>query len=283
MNSIVMTALLAALVVGFQDPPAPPATQAEDAKELLRKGLEAAASAGGFTFTGSVDQDSPFGGAAMGVGGPMLAVGPDGKCTGTLGADGMSHIRLEKEKNVYEIFRKGTKTVHRQVWKGTQIPSGSFAAEAAAALSLARVAKHAAKSKDVKKEEGTKKVGEVECVVYKAGLSPDLVDSDEESEPALGGMNFKMFELKKIEGRFYFGKDDNLLKKAEFKFVKGFNAMIAAAMPGGGGGDDEDEEEEDGGGMVKMSFASTFKFTLGEFSKTAAVTVPDDVKALLAE
>ena len=285
MNLLLTTGLLAVLTVGFQDPPAtPPAPAApvDETKEQLKKGLEASAAAGGFTFTGSVDQDSPFGGAAMAMGAPMLAVGPDGKCSGTLGADGVSHIRLEKDKNVYEMFRKGTKVVHRQVWKGTQIPSGSFASEAAAVLNLARLAKIAAKSKDVKKEEGTKKVGETECVTYKVALSPDLVDSEEESEPAPGGMNFKMFELKKIEGRFYLGKDDNLLKKAEIKFVKGFNAMIAAAMPGGGG-DDEDDDEEDGGGMVKTTFSSTFKFTLGAFSKTAAVTVPDDVKALLGD
>jgi hypothetical protein len=134
----------------------------------------------------------------------------------------------------------------------------------------------------VKREAGDKKVGEVDCVAIKVTLSSDLVDSDEEAsdEP---GMAFKMFELKKIEATLYFGKDDNLLRKADFKFVKGFNAMIAAAMPGGGGGDDEDEEEDGGGGPVKSSFSSTIKLTLGAFSKTAAVTVPDDVKGLLKE
>ena len=38
-----------------------------------------------------------------------------------------------------------------------------------------------------------------------------------------------------------------------------------------------------GGGPVKSAFSSTFKLTLGAFSKTAAVTVPDDVKGLLKD
>src|SRR5688572_4653696 len=92
----------ALLTVGatFQD-----AAKSEEAKDLLKKGLETSAAAGGFTFTGSVSQDSPFAGAAMAVGAPMLAVGPEGKCSGTLGADGVSHVRLEKDKNVYELYR----------------------------------------------------------------------------------------------------------------------------------------------------------------------------------
>ena len=272
--------LLAAFVLAgasFQDPPA--ASKTDEAKELLKKGLETSAAAGGFTFTGSVDQDSPFGGAGMAMAGPMLSVGPQGKCTGTLGADGVAHVRLEKDKNIYELYRKGSKVVHRQVWKGAQAASGSFASEAGAALDLAKLAKAAAKSKDVKMEAETKKVGDVDCVSIKTGLSADIVESEE--APAGGaGFEFKMFELKKIEATFYFGKDDHLLKKAEIKFVKGFNAMIAGAMPGGGGDDDDDE---DGGGMVKSSFATTFKFTLGAFSKTAAVAVPDDVKGLLQD
>lgn len=282
MNHWVAAGLLAAVSMTgatFQDPPAP---VVEDAKELLKKGLETSAAAGGFTFTGSVDQDSPFGGAAMAIGAPVLAVGPEGKCSGTLGADGVSHIRIEKDKNVYELYRKGSKTVHRQVWKGTQVASGNFASEAVAALDLAKLAKAGSKSKDVKKEEGTKKVGEVECTVVKATLSPDIV---EEAAAGAGGFDFKMLELKRVEARFYFGRDDHLLRKAEFKFVKGFNAMIAGALPGGGGGGDEDEDEDGGGagGVVKSSFSTTLKLTLGAFSKTAAVTVPDDVKGLLAE
>jgi hypothetical protein len=276
----VLAAAMSASGASAQEKPA--AAKADEAKDLLKKGLETSAAAGGFTFTGSVEQESPFGGAAAGIGVPGFGLGPEGKCTGTLGADGTSHIRLEKDKNFYELYRKGSKIVHKQVWKGTQIPSGSFASEAAAALDLAKLSKSASKSKEVKREAGDKKVGEVDCVAIKVTLSSDLVDSDEEAsdEP---GMAFKMFELKKIEATLYFGKDDNLLRKADFKFVKGFNAMIAAAMPGGGGGDDEDEEEDGGSGPVKSSFSSTIKLTLGAFSKTAAVTVPDDVKGLLKE
>jgi hypothetical protein len=276
-------ALLAAVaLVGatFQEPAAPP--KADEAKDVLKKGLDASVAAGGFTFTGSVDQDSPFAGA-MAMAGPMLSVGPQGKCTGAIGADGVAHLRLEKDKNVYEIFRKGSKVVQRQVWKGAQVGSGSFASEAAAALDLAKLAKAAAKSKDVKMEAGTKKVGEVECSVIKVGLSSDIVEADEAPEGGAGAA-FKMFELKRVEATFYFGKEDSLLRKAEFKFVKGFNAMIAAAVPGGGG-DEEEDEDEDGGGMggIKTSFSTTLKITLGAFSKTEAVMVPDDVKGLLQE
>ncbi|HKS15820.1 MAG TPA: hypothetical protein VJU16_00750 [Planctomycetota bacterium] len=283
MHHWMVAGLFAALLpVGatFQD-----AAKSEEAKDLLKKGLETSAAAGGFTFTGSVSQDSPFAGAAMAVGAPMLAVGPEGKCSGTLGADGVSHFRLEKDKNVYDLYRKGSKVVHRQVWKGTQIPSGSFATEARAALDLARLAKAAAKAKDAKLEAGTTKVGEVECVAIKVSLPSDLVDSDDEAPEGGAGFTFKMFELKKVETTFYFGKDDHLLRKAEYKFVKGFNAQIAMAMPGGGGGGDEDEDdEEDGGkGLVKTSFSTSLKLTLGDFSKTAAVTVPDDVKGLLQD
>lgn len=274
-----LVAAFALLGASYQDPPASP--KSDEAKDLLKKGLETSAAAGGFTFTGSIDQDSPFGGAALAVGGPMLAVGPEGKCTGTLGTDGVSHVRIEKDKNSYDLYRKGSKIVHRQVWKGAQIAPGSFASEAAAALDLARLLKAAAKAKDVKKEADTKKVGDVDCVAIKVALSSDLVEA-EEAPAGAGGFEFKMFELKRIDATFYFGKDDNLLRKAEYKFVKGLNAMIAGAMPGGGGGD-EDEEGEDGGGMVKSSFATTFKITLGAFSKTAAVTVPDDVKELLKD
>src|SRR5262245_25860203 len=276
-----LLALMSMAGASFQDPPAPPA---EDPKEIMKKGLEASAAAGGFTFTGAVDQDSPLAGAAMVVGAPMLAVGPEGKCSGTVGSDGVSHVKLEKDKNTYEVYRKGSKHVHRQVWKGTQIPAGGFAAETAAALNLGRLAKAAAKSKDVKREEGTKKVDETECVVINVGLAADLVESDDEGGAAAGGFEFKMFELKRIEARLFFGKDDHLLKKAEFKFVKGFNAMIAAAVPGGGGGDDDEEDDDDGGGMggIKSSFSTTIKLNL-TFSKTAAVTVPDDVKGLLGE
>ncbi|HZL71659.1 MAG TPA: hypothetical protein VFC86_04310 [Planctomycetota bacterium] len=267
----------------FQDaPPAAAPPKADEAKDLLKKGLETSAAAGGFTFTGSVDQESPFGGAGMAMGGPMLSVGPQGKCTGTLGTDGVAHVRIEKDKNIYELYRKGSKVVHRQVWKGSQAASGSFASEAGAALDLARLAKAAAKSKDVKQEAETKKVGDVDCVAIKTGLSADLVEA-EEAPAGAAGFEFKMFELKKIEATFYFGKDDHLLRKAEFKFVKGFNAMIAGAIPGGGGGDDDDDDEDGGGGMVKTSFATTFKFTLGAFSKTAAVAAPDDVKELLKD
>lgn len=282
MKSLVAVALGAALLgsgPAFQDAP-PPAAAPADAKELLKKGLEASAAAGGFTFTGSVDQDSPFAGAAMAIGAPMLSVGPEGKLSGTLGADGVSHVRIEKDKNVFEIFRKGSKTVNRQVWKGAQMASGSFASEAAAVLNFARLAKAGGKAKDAKQEEGTRKLGEVECVVIKATLSTDIIEDD--SEPAAAGFDFKMFELKRIESKFYFGKDDNLLRKVELRFVKGFNAMIAGAMPGGGGGDEE-EGEEDEGAPVKKSFSTTIKLTLGAFSKTAAVSVPDDVKGLLQE
>jgi len=281
MHYRLMAGLAAAFALAgasFQDPPAAP--KPDEAKDLLKKGLETSAAAGGFTFTGSIDQDSPFGGAAMAIGGPMLAVGPDGKCTGTLGADGVTHVRIEKDKNVYDLFRKGSKIVHRQVWKGTQIASGSFASEAAAALDLAKLVKAAAKSKDVKRDGDTKKVGDVDCVAIKVALSSDLVETEE--APAGGaGFDFKMFELKRIDATFYFGKDDHILRKAEYKFVKGLNAMIAGAMPGGGG--DEDEDGEDGGGGMKKSFATTFKITLGAFSKTAAVTMPDDVKELLKD
>src|SRR5687767_9309641 len=109
-----LLAAFAMLGATFQDPPAP---AVEGPKELLKKGFEATVAAGGYTFTGVVDQDSPLGGAAMVVGAPMLAVGPDGKCSGTVGSDGVSHVKLEKDKNVYEIYRKGSKHVHRQVWK----------------------------------------------------------------------------------------------------------------------------------------------------------------------
>jgi hypothetical protein len=282
MNHWMVVGVLAALATvgaSFQDP-----AKTDDAKDLLKKGLETSAAAGGFTFTGSVSQDSPFAGAAMAVGAPMLAVGPEGKCSGTLGADGVSHVRLEKDKNVYELYRKGSKVVHRQVWKGSQIASGSFASEARAALDLARLAKAASKAKDAKKETGTTKVGEVECVAIKVSLPSDIADSDDDSAEGAGGFTFKMFELKKVETTFYFGKDDNLLRKAEFKFVKGFNAQIAMAMPGGGGGEEDEDDEDDGGkGGVKSSFATTTKLTLGAFSKTASVSVPDDVKGLLQE
>jgi hypothetical protein len=281
MNRLIAAAFGIALLgtgAAFQDAP-PAAAAPSDAKELLKKGLEASVEAGGFTFTGSVDQDSPFAGAAMAIGAPMLSVGPDGRVSGTLGADGLAHVRIEKDKNVYEIFRKGSKIVNRQVWKGTQMASGSFASEAGAVLNLARLAKAGGKAKDAKKEEGTKKGGDVECVVIRATLSTDIID--DESEPAVAGFDFKMFELKRIESKFYLGKDDNLLRKVELKFVKGFNAMIAGAMPGGGG--DEEEGEEDEGAPVKKSFSTTIKLTLGAYSKTAAVTVPEDVKTLLQD
>ena len=254
---------------------------AGDAKEILKKGLETSAAAGGFTFTGSVDQESPFGGVMVVGGGPSMSIGPEGKCTGTLGADGMVHVRLEKDKNSFELFKKGSKSVHKQVWKGQQIPAGTFAAEAAAAFDLAKLAKAAAKSKDAKREAGDKKVGETDCVAIKVTLTADIVEPEESPEGA--AMEFKMFELKRVEATLYFGKDDNLLRQAEFKFVKGFNAAIAMAG-GAGGGDDEDEDDEDGGGMgIKSSFSTTFKLTPGAYSKTSAVTVPDDVKGLLKD
>ncbi|HZN62193.1 MAG TPA: hypothetical protein VFC90_07285 [Planctomycetota bacterium] len=281
MNHRMAVGLLAALSMAgasFQD-----SAKSDEAKDLLKKGLETSAAAGGFTFTGSVSQESPFGGAAMAVGGPMLQVGPEGKCTGTMAADGVSHVRLEKDKNVYELYRKGSKVVHRQVWKGTQAASGTFASEARAALDLARLAKAASKAKDAKKEAGTTKVGEVDCVAVKVSLPSDLVDSEEETAEGAAGFSFKMFELKRVETTFYFGKDDHLLRKAEFKFVKGFNAQIAMAMPGGGAEEDEEDDEDGGKGMMKNSFSSVIKLTLGDFSKTAAVTVPDDVKGLLQD
>lgn len=282
MNHFLAAGLVAALATFAvaQDEP-----KADDAKEFLKKGLEASSAAGGFTFTGSVDQESPFGGAAMAIGAPGLATGPEGKFSGTLGSDGVVHVRVEKDKNVYEIYRKGSKIVHRQVWKGAQIASGSFASEAAAALDLVKLAKAASKSKEVRKEEGVKKVGDVECVAIKATLTSDIVDSEADSAEGAEGFSFKMFELKRVEATFYLGKDDRLLRKAEFKFVKGFNAAIAMAVPGGGGGGgDEDDDDEDGGkGGMKSSFATSFKLTLGAFSKTAAVAVPDDVKGLLQE
>src|SRR6266850_998618 len=189
MNHWMLAGLLAAAMsaVGTSPQEKPAAPKADEAKDLLKKGLEASAAAGGFTFTGSVEQESPFGGAAMAFGGgPAFGLGPEGSCTGTLGADGTSHVRLEKDKNVYELYRKGSKVVHRQVWKGNQIPSGTFASEAAAALDLARLAKAAGKVKDVKKEEGTKKVGEVECIAIKATLSSDIVDGEEEAGDGAG-------------------------------------------------------------------------------------------------
>ncbi len=285
MNHWLSAGLLAALATVAVAQDAPEAPKVDDAKEILKKGLEASSAAGGFTFTGSVDQESPFGGVAMAMGAPGLATGPEGKFSGTLGSDGVVHVRVEKDKNVYEIYRKGSKIVHRHVWKGAQIASGSFASEAAAALDLVKLAKAAGKSKDVKKEEGVKKVGDVECVAIRATLTSDIVDSEGDSAEGAEGFSFKMFELKRVEATFYLGKDDRLLRKAEFKFVKGFNAAIAMAVPGGGrGGGDEDEEDEDGGkGPMKSSFATTFKMTLGAFSKTAAVSVPDDVKELLKD
>ena len=266
--------VLAAMV--FSVLVAGPVQESSETKEALKKGLETSAAAGGYTFTGTVEQESPLGGAALAIGASMLASGPDGKCTGTRGADGVSHLRVEKDKNSYEYFRKGSKVVHRQVWKGTAIAPGDFASEANAALDLERLAKFASKAKDLKSE--AKKIDDVECLVISASLPADLVEA--EGGPAF---NFKMFELKKIDVKFTFGKDDHLLKKAEFKFVKGFNAMIQGAMPGG---DDEGGEEggdEGGANMAKASFTSSFKIALGAFSKTAAVTVPEEVKGLLGE
>ena len=269
--NVVSAMLLSALI-------ARPVQESSDTKEALKKGLETSAAAGGYTFTGTVEQDSPLGGAALAIGASMLASGPDGKCTGTRGADGVSHLRIEKEKNSYEFFRKGSKVVHRQMWKGTAISPGDFASEANAALDLERLAKFASKAKDLKSE--TKKIDDVECLVVSASLPADFVEEEAtEGGPAFA---FKMFELKKIDVKFTFGKSDNLLRKAEFKFVKGFNAMIQGAMPGG---DEEggDEGGEEGANMAKASFTSAFKITLGAFSKTAAVTVPEDVKGLLTE
>jgi hypothetical protein len=284
MNHWLVAGLLAAAMSGIgasaQDAPAPAAApKGSEAKELLKKGLETSASAGGFTFTGSVDQDSPFGGVMIVGGG--LSVGPEGKCAGTVGSDGITHFRLEKDKNAYEFFRKGSKTVHRQMWTGSQSPSGSLAAEAIGAIDLARLAKTAAKLKDVKKEEGTKKVGDVECVTIKATFPSDIVEEETESKDATG-MSVKMFELKRVEATLHFGKDDNLLRKAEFKFVKGFSAMIRM---GGAGGDEDDEDDEDGGGSggVKSTFSTTLKLTMGPYSKTAAAAVPEDVKGMLKD
>ena len=275
MNYRLAAGLVAAMLTGIGAAP----QEGSDAKDLLKKGLETSAAEGGFTFTGTVEQESPFGGGAMVIGGPGFSVGPDGKCAGTLGSDGVVHVRLEKEKNVYELFRKGSKTVHRQVWSGRQLASGSFAGEASAALDLARLSKAASKSRDVKKD-GEKKVGDVDCVAIKATLPSDIVESEESGEgPA--GIEFKMFELNRVEATFYFGKDDHILRKAEYKFVKGFNSAVR--MAGAGGDEDEDEDEDGGGGPVKASFSTTFNLTLGAFSKTASVTVPDDVKGLLKD
>jgi len=275
-----LVAAMSAIGASAQDAPrAAAAPKSSEAKELLKKGLETSAGAGGFTFTGSVDQGSPFGGVM--IVGAGLSVGPEGKCTGTVGSDGITHVRLEKDKNAYEFFRKGSKVVHRQMWTGAQAPSGSLAAEANGVLDLARLAKAAAKLKDVKREEGTKKVGDVECVTVKASFTSDIVDEDAESKDATG-MNVKMFELKRVEATLHFGKDDNLLRKAEFKFVKGFGPMIRM---GAGGGEEDEEEDEDGGGSggMKATFSTTFKLTMGPYSKTAAATVPEDVKVLLKD
>ncbi|HTF57956.1 MAG TPA: hypothetical protein VK661_12055, partial [Planctomycetota bacterium] len=220
----VLAAAMSGVGASAQDaPPAAAAPKSSEAKDLLKKGLETSATAGGFTFTGSVDQDSPFGGVM--IVGAGLSVGPEGKCAGTVGSDGITHVRVEKDKNAYEFFRKGSKTVHRQVWTGSQSPSGSLAAEAMGALDLARLAKMAAKLKEVKKEEGTKKVGDVECVTLKVSFPSDIVEEETETKDA-AGVTMKMFELKRVEATLHFGKDDNLLRKAEFKFVKGFSSMI---------------------------------------------------------
>ena len=265
--------LFAALVAG------PVFQESSDTKEALKKGLETSAAAGGYTFTGTVEQESPLGGAALAMGASMLASGPDGKCKGTRGADGVSHLRIEKDKNSYEFFRKGSKVAHRQVWKGTAIAAGDFASEANAALDLERLAKFASKAKDLKSE--TKKVDDVECLVVSASLPADLVE--EEASEGGPGFNFKMFELKKVDVKFTFGKDDHLLRKAEFKFVKGFTSMIQASMPGGEEEGGEEGGEDGGANMAKASFTSAFKITLGAFSKTEAVTVPEDVKGLLGD
>jgi len=254
-----------------QDPPKP----ASEAKELLKKGLEASTGAGGFTFTGSVEQESPFGGMVIGG----LSAGPEGKCKGTVGADGISHVRLEKGKSSYEFYRKGSQIAHRQAWRGSQVTTGTFAREAMGALDLARLAKVAAKvkEKDVKKEEG-RKVGEVECVTVKATLPSDLVE--EEDEEAEGDHQMKMFDLKRIEATFHFGKEDNLLKKVEFKLIKSFGAMFRM----GGEDGEEDEDDEDGGGNpMKGTFSTTFKLTFGAFDKTTSVSVPADMAGLLKE
>ena len=89
----------------------------------------------------------------------------------------------------------------------------------------------------------------------------------------------KMFELKRIEATFHFGKEDNLLKKVEFKLVKSFGAMFRM-----GGEDGEEEDEEDGGGNpMKGNFSTTFKLTFGAFDKTTSVSVPADMAGLLKE
>jgi hypothetical protein len=257
-----------------QDPPKQDAPKpASEAKELLKKGLETSTGAGGFTFKGTVDQDSPFGGVVIGG----MSAGPEGKCTGTVGADGITHVRLEKGKSIYEFYRKGSKIAHRLAWRGAQVTSGSFAREAMGILDLAKLVKVAAKlkEKDIKKEEG-RKVGEVECVTVKATLPSDLVE--EEDEAAEGEHEMQMFELKKIEATFHFGKEDNLLKKVEFRLVKSFGAMFRM----GGAGGDEDEEEGDGNPM-KGSFATTFKLTVGAFAKSTSVSVPEDMAGFLKE
>ncbi len=249
----------------------------DDAKELLKKALDVSQKAGGVTVSGSVSREDPFGGMG-GQFGALMGEGIEGDFTATIGANGITTVKVENENGVYELFQKGEKVVQRQTWTGQQIHAGAFAHEVTSILSLARLGKHLDQAKDLKKGD-TKKVGDVECVPVR-GLFPAALAEEPGAE---GPMNLKLQELKKIEATIWIGREDHLVRSIEMKLTKGFSSAIR--LPGGGDEDDDEGDEDEGGGqgfgMGKMKFVSTYRLTLKGYDKTTTVDVPAELKKFL--
>ena len=246
----------------------------EDAKTVLTKALEASRKAGGFTVTGKVSREDPF----AGMGGPfgaLMGEGIEGEFTATVGANGVTTVKVENDNGVYELFRKGAKLVQRQTWTGRQAQAGAFAHEVTSILGLARLLKHLDGAKELKAGDA-KKIGDVECVSVK-GLFPAALAEESGDE---GAGTLKLQELKKIEATFWIGKEDRLIRSIEMKLTKGFSSAIR--LPGGGGDDEEEDEEEGQGfGMGKMKFVATYRLTLKGYDPSTNVEVPAELKKFL--
>lgn len=282
MRSAAVLAILAGAAWAQEGPgktePAPAPPPADEAKAYLKTALEASSAAGGFVFSGSVDQEAPMGGLKM------FRSGPGGKFKGTVAANGTLHVKFEPERGSYEIFKKGSKIVQRQTWTGPQVQTGTFPQEVASIVSLARLLKRADRAKDVKVIEG-RKAGDTPVKTVTCTFSEELIAEGEDDAEEVMGMSLKMTELARVEATLQFAVDGHALKSAEFKLVRRLGAMIRMGM---GGGDDEEDEEgdEEGEGPIpgmKKTFSTTYKLELGGFDKAAAVELPEDVRKLLAD
>lgn len=281
---------IAAMVMALALAQDPGKTEAQDdAKGTLKAGLEASTKAGGFTFSGRLDQDNAMGGVKIpGFGDGNL----EGKFSGTVAANGTLHLKLETDKGVYELWRKGDKIVQRQTWVGKQDMVGEFPHEVTAVLSLSSLLKHVDKMKEIR--AGDKKaVDGVDCTAVKAKLPTSYVPEEDDDS----GMPIKMkiWELKKVESTVYVDRD-GLVRRIDMVLSKGLSSMIR--MAGAPGGDEEEDdgkkkekdkdkdEDDEGGpipGMGAMKMSATYSVTIGKYDAGAKVEVPEDVKRNLGE